>query len=774
LKNTFFKIKNTQKLFKVKKLIKKINKYDLKEKSDEELRDMVNKNIPLEEFLAIISEASFRTLGLRPYNEQLKAVISIAIDGYLVEMRTGEGKTLTAGISALIRAIKGHKVFVVTVNDYLSKRDLEYNTKLFDFFRIKSGVLQSEQNLQERQNIYKSNIVYGTSREFAFDYLRDNTIQDKAQRIYLDIDKYGFDCVIIDEIDSVLIDESSTPLIISEKNKSQNNKLIKTCDLAVKKLSFSEEEKESDFTIDKKARVARLTETGIYKIEKELSIQNLYSLEAVEYLHRIEQALVANFVYECEKDYLIQDNKIVLIDQSTGRLSPGVQLSFGLHQAIEAKEGVEITIENITTAKTTYQNFFNKFKHLSGMTGTAKTEEEEFLDIYGLEIIVIPTHKPVIRKDYQDRIFLNKKGKTSELIRIVKEAHKKGQPILIGTTTVEENEFLSKELKKHNLTFNQLNAKNAEKEAEIISKAGEKGTITLATNMAGRGVDIKLSKESISLGGLYVIGYGRYRNRRIDNQLRGRSGRQGDPGESVFILSLEDETIVNFSGEKLKNIAKNLKVEEDEVIQSKLIEKTIERAQKAYENIYYEARKELVQYDSVLSTQRDKIYSIRNNILDIEDISDFYKKIKELIKDKSSEFNFYDFEDLKLNLLESLYINATEDSYPKTEEDLINYLEYVIFNKFLDLPENISLSIIRSIYIKHIDRNWQHHLSELDALQNGIGLISISKKDPLIEYQKRGFNMFKETLKKITGDILYELFNVSIERENTVSISVIN
>ena len=766
--NTFFKIKNYQKTSNLKTKTNKIEKINLTDLNDKSLYEyaITNKD-DIIKLLSAISEASNRILGIKPYREQLMAAIAISEYSYLIEMKTGEGKTLTAGISALIRAIRGHKVFVITVNDYLSSRDLDYNKELFSFFNISSSNIKSGDDFLNRKESYMSSIIYGVSSEFVFDFLRDNTVTDPSMRMF---DNRVFDTVIIDEIDSILIDESSMPLIISEKNNNQDNSIIIKSNEIVKTLSgkdISDKESESDYIIDNKTRTVLLSDIGIDKVESAFNIDNLYDIKNAVYLHRIEQALVANYMYEIEKDYIIQDSKIILIDQSTGRLSNGRQLSFGLHQAIEAKENIEISVENITSAKITYQEFFNTFNYLSGMTGTAKTEEEEFLEIYSLEIVVIPTHKKLIREDMKDSIFLGEKGKVNKLLEIVNEVSKTGQPLLIGTTSVEENEKLSEILKSKNIKFNQLNAKNAAQEADIIAKAGEVGNITLATNMAGRGVDIKTTEESRNLGGLFVVGFGRYRNRRIDNQLRGRSGRQGEPGKSVFLISLNDEIIKNFGGDRIKSLSKQLDIGEFEIIESKLIEKAIRKAQKLFEDQFFESRKNLVEYNETLSIQMKRVYAIRNEILDIKDVSVMYLKIKDLVGNKASKINYQnDFTELKEHFIRKFNLTISEDNYPESEKELYDYLNYKISNTFLDINENAVLEILKSIYIGNIDRLWKDHLRALESLKEGIDLLRIGQKDPLIEYKKKGFEMFNKLLLDITDSILYNILTLSIEIQN--------
>lgn len=758
MNNIFFKVKNRAKINKQLKILKSLNE-NYKNYSDKDLKRLFFESINDEVILiSILSEISFRILGLRPYREQLMGVLSIAINGYLVEMKTGEGKTLTAGLAALIRAARGHKTFVLTVNEYLSQRDLNYNKKLFDYFDISNSALNSNDNFEDRRKKYESDIIYGTASDFVFDYLRDNTVALKDMLIYPD---RKFDSVIIDEIDSILIDESSTPLIISSKNKNQNNELILKINNIVKEIY-----KEKDIVIvDSKDKTAILTEKGIDKVESLLGIENLYDHSNIEYLHRVEEALLAFCIYKKEKDYIVNNEKIILIDQSTGRLSHGRQMSYGLHQALEAKEGVNITYENMAIAKITYQSFFNKFNHLTGMTGTAKTEEEEFLEIYNLEIIVIPTHKKMIREDLPDKIFINHAGKLNQLIHEVRSAHEKGQPILIGTTSVEENEYLSEVLKKEMFKFNQLDAKNVVEEAKIIESAGEFKSITLATNMAGRGIDIKITEESRSVGGLFVIGYGKNDNRRIDNQLKGRSGRQGDPGKSLFLVSLEDSLVVDFSENRLFKIIKNLNVSQNEIIESNLVSKVIEKAQKTKENVYFEARKNLVKFDSVLSIQRDKIYGIRRDIINIKDKEDFFSKLRDSIFYLSEELTYNEFDILKNELKEILNISIKKDSYPVNSKEFVDFMEYTIFNKFNEIDNEICIEILRGIYIKNIDTKWIRHLNSLEAYQDGVDNVKLAQKDPLIEYQKKAFAMFEELLKNIKESILYEVFNIKFEVE---------
>lgn len=777
------------KLFNKNKILKKYNKiikksnnidYKISALSDIELKSLTLKSTKLEEKLSCLKEISHRTVNLKPFNTQLLGVLTL-LNNKLAEMKTGEGKTLTTGLAAVLRVLNGEKVFIVTVNSYLAKRDAELNKPILDFLNIKLGIITENQDHNSKQMAYNSDIVYGTNSEFAFDYLRDNMVMHPSHRVN-QVKKDGtlFDSVIIDEIDSILIDESRTPLVISGESESQDDSLIiessKIClklkegYLEKRKEAFSTEEIEhGDFIIDRKIKNIILTEKGLIKAEKLFNIENMFKEETKEFNFRLMNALRALYLFERGKDYIVKEDKIILIDQSTGRLTPNRQLNEGLHQAIESKEKVTITKENTIKAEITYQNFFKLFKSISGTTGTAKTEEEELLNTYGLEVIEIPTNKPIARIDNQDLIFLTKESKIKYLIDLIKSS--KGQPILIGTASVEENEMLAKILKSNKISFNQLNAKNESLEAEIIKNAGNVNTITLATNMAGRGVDIKLTEESKLKGGLFVIGFGRYKNRRIDNQLRGRAGRQGDPGKSLFLISLEDELIKIFGGEKIKNMAAKFGFKDSDIIESSIVSRTIDKSQKAIENQEYEQRKELLKFDSVLSTQRLSVYEIRNNLLKITEFKDLKYKIKELINSEVNKIDYdsmviqEDFKNIKKILHSKFNITSNSGNYPESKEQLIHFIDYIIFNKFkeFEVSDTDKLNLLRALYLEVIDKNWQAHLDMLSSLKTGAKLEAYNQKDPLVQYQKKGFDIYKNNfLNSTTAEILFRLINLEV------------
>lgn len=737
--------------------------------SDNTLVKSINKSInEKENAFAIIREAAKRTLNLSPYDVQLLGALIIS-DGNIAEMKTGEGKTLTAGISAVYNALLGHKVFVVTVNDYLAARDLHENKPLFDFFGLTSGLITSNNSDTEfKQSQYHCNIVYGTNSEFCFDYLRDNMVHDINEKVQ-PIQDY----VLIDEIDSILIDEARTPLIISGQSDSFQYDLY-MIDSFAKTLKEGEEllvdyqkTHTNDFFIDKQQGSVVLTEKAVEKIENYFKIDNLYENHNSSSLaHIIEQALVANHVFFEGLQYVIKDEKIVLIDENTGRLTEGRQLSNGLHQAIEAKEKLVLSSSSTVLAEITYQNYFKLFNKISGMTGTIINEEIEMSSIYGLDIIQVPTNKPTIREDKKDLLFIVKEAKINHLVKIVKEIHAQGRPILIGTASVTDNEILEEVFKKENIFVNVLNAKNAEIESEIIAKAGEFGAITLTTNMAGRGVDIKLDSKSKELGGLYVIGFERYDNRRIDNQLRGRSGRQGDPGTSQFLVSLDDKVIKNFAGTKLLNLISNLNIDSNEILESKMVSNGIEKAQKRIEEMHFESRKELIKYDQIISVQRNKLFELRNNILSLN--YDFILKIDELIDVGVNGIFKYGEEDKELaaeNLL-SKFNMKIEDVSNLNKSSLKTIFTNTIANNFSAVSREDFIAIVRSVYLDILDGNWIDNLTNLEELRKGVGLRQINQKDPLIEFNKEAFSMYESMIANIQYNILKTLLNISITTDS--------
>ena len=793
--NKLFNIENK----KLNKILNNILTFDSDtyQLTEEHLKELILKTSNINLQIACLKEITKRTLNITLHNVQLKAIYAL-YQGNIVEMKTGEGKTLVTGLTAVLHVLNNSKPFVVTVNEYLASRDAEYNKPIFDFLSITVGTIHELMDTSSKEIEYSKNIVYGTNSNFAFDYLKDNMVTDLSMRVNQGIfirdfvkedsldNEHIFDAVIIDEVDSVLIDESRVPLIISGKNKFQDNEKILLAQNIythlnegsiekIKKDIFETEEIETDdFIVNKKEFNVHLTDSGIKKIENLLKIDNLFDSENEEFFHRIIQAISANHLFENGKDYIIKDEKIVLIDQSTGRLTADRQLSNGLTQAIEAKEGLNITEETIKEAEISYQNFFRLFKKVSGISGTVKTEEEEFLTIYNLNTIVIETNKPIIRKDLNDLIFLSKKAKIDYLINLIKNEFKKGdfQPILIGTSSVEENELLGKFFKENNISFNQLNAKNEYKEAEIIAHAGEKNTITLATNMAGRGVDIKLSKESKSLGGLFVIGFGRYKNRRIDNQLIGRSGRQGDPGKSQFLISLEDDLIKIFGdNNKIINIISKLGFKDNDIIETKFINKSVRKAQKTIESMEYQNRKELMKYDSVLETQREKFYEIRMNILKLNSLKTFKDKLNELINHKIDILNiehFINIEDYEsLSEILNNHFNITIDNNkPDNIEQISIFINSIIMNKFNEIEnEEIILNLLKLFYLEKLDKNWINHLHLLETIKDGSRLESYNQKDPVVVYQQKSFKAFQNFIDSTTEEILKDLITSELQFE---------
>ena len=769
-------------LKKYHKLVSQINSLEesIKKLTDLELKEYaLNNKEKTVECLAAIREASFRILNKRPFDVQLIGALTIS-EGKIAEMKTGEGKTLTAGIAATLNAIKGRTVFVVTVNDYLAQRDAEENMPLMQFFDLQVGlILSSIKDNSFKKFQYSKNIIYGTNSEFGFDYLRDNMVYSIEEKV-----QCFRDFVLIDEIDSILIDEARTPLIISGLQRETEVNFYEIDQLAKTLIEGKESEiRESfeyvkkttgDFVLNHKSKSVFLTEEGISKIEAALNIDNAFlDYHTSKYIHAIEQSLIANHLFIEGKQYVIQENKIILIDESTGRLAIGRQLSNGLHQAIEAKEKVTISDSTATVAEISYQNYFNTFKTLSGMTGTAKTEEGEFLEIYKLDVISIPTNKPVKREDRKDLIFLNEQAKIKYLLKEVKEIHSKGQPILIGTNSVAQNNKLEEILTKEGFTIEVLNAKNAARESEIIAKAGEFNAITLATNMAGRGVDIKVSEESLKVGGLYVIGFERYENRRIDNQLRGRSGRQGDVGVSQFYISLEDPLIKIFGEDKnetkFKVLMQRVGFKEEDVIESSMVTKSISKAQKRIEDMHFEGRKDLLKFDNVISTQRKEIYNIRDSILINFDYKNRVNDLIDFVVNKIFDHGeFTTSETISENLFELLKLQFTE-KLPENKDILTQFIKTVIWDKFAVLNEEQQLHYVRMFYLQTLDEKWIAHLTEIDNLKAGINLRQINQKDPVTEFQKESYYMFLHLIDDIKVNIVKVLFHLEFKITENMS-----
>ena len=709
------------------------------------LQDVLHKSF------AITREASKRTLGMRHFDVQLIGGMTLN-DGRIAEMKTGEGKTLVATLAVCLNALCGRGVHVVTVNDYLANRDAKELEPLYNFLGFSVGIITNDlRDDNARLEAYKADIVYGTNNEFGFDYLRDNMKYDLSQKVQRE---HYF--AIIDEVDSILIDEARTPLIISGPvNRTLEHYQI--ANSVAQKLK-----NETDFTIDEKNRVILLTEEGIKNAESLFKVDNLYSIENATLSHHLDQALKANYLFIKDKDYVVQDNEVVIVDEFTGRLSEGRRFSEGLHQAIEAKEKVDIKEESQTLADITFQNYFRLYEKLSGMTGTAQTEATEFLQIYNLEVVSIPTNVPVQRKDLNDLIYKSEREKFNAVINKITELHKKGQPVLVGTASIEKSEILHELLKKCRIPHTILNAKQHSKEAEIIKDAGVKGAVTIATNMAGRGVDIKITDEIRELGGLYIIGTERHESRRIDNQLRGRAGRQGDPGVSQFYLSLEDSLLRIFGSDKIKGIMERLGLKEGEHIESGLVTRSVESAQKKVENLHFESRKHLLEYDDVANEQRKAVYKLRNELLS-EDFSleeriktnreitaqSLLYKAQILPGDDASNF---DLSSLQAQLSEELgfKLESCENlSYDELLEKLITQMSQSYEEKMSKLESSQRSQIERIIYLQVLDSSWREHLYTMDNLKTGIGLRGYNQKDPLVEYKKESYNLFLEFIENL-------------------------
>jgi preprotein translocase subunit SecA len=702
---------------------------------------------------AMTREASKRVLGMRHFDVQLIGGM-VLHEGRIAEMKTGEGKTLVATLAVILNAMNGKGVHVVTVNDYLAGRDGEQMSALYGFLGFETGILlESGYNPMHKRAQYAADITYGTNNEFGFDYLRDNMTYSKEQMVQR---SHAF--VIVDEVDSILIDEARTPLIISgPTNRTLEN--YTRADTVAKALS-----KEEHFTVDEKDRLILITEEGIIQAEKLFDVDNLYSVENSTLSHHLDQALKANYIFERDVDYVIQEDQVVIVDEFTGRLSEGRRYSEGLHQALEAKEGVIIKEETQTLADITFQNYFRMYSKIGGMTGTAQTEATEFAQIYNLDVISIPTNVPVIRTDLNDLIYKTEAEKFAAVIVKVRELHAKGQPILIGTASIEKSEKLHALIKSEKIPHTVLNAKNHAQEGEIIKSAGEKGAITIATNMAGRGVDIKVSDEIKELGGLYILGTERHENRRIDNQLRGRAGRQGDPGTSQFYLSLDDSLLRIFGSDKIKSIMERLGVEEGEYIESAMVTRAVEKAQKKVENMHFEGRKNIVEYDDVANEQRKIVYKFRGELLDKEyNISHKIDSIRQeyvmrVLNEcgifegmNSEEFNL---EHLGNRLLEdvNMQIGLTfenEVSYELLVGRVYGALKEGYDTKMSILDETTRSAIEREIVLKTLDTSWREHLYQMDSMKTGIRLRAYNQKDPLVEYKKESFNLFTELIEAI-------------------------
>ena len=757
--------------------MKALSDEELKNKT-EEFKKLLEDGMELDDLIvpafAVVREAADRTIGERPYYVQMLGGLALHF-GNIAEMKTGEGKTLTVTMPAYLNALAGKGVHIVTVNEYLAKYQSVWMAKIFNFLGMSVGLNLRELSFQEKQEQYNCDVLYSTNNEIGFDYLRDNMVAKKDSRV-----QRPLNFCVVDEVDSILIDEARTPLIISGGRANSSN-LYVDANRAVKTLK-----EEADYTIDEKTKSVSLTEDGSKRLEKHFRLNNLYDIDNSILVHHINQALKANYGFKKDVDYVVNDDAIIIVDQFTGRLMVGRQFSEGLHQALEAKEGVTINEETKTMATITFQNLFRMYNKLAGMTGTAKTEEEEFRNIYNMYVIQIPTNKPVIREDLADLVYASAKAKYTAIVNVIKEIHETGQPILVGTVSVEVNEYLSILLKKAGLKHEILNAKNHEREAEIIAQAGEKKAITIATNMAGRGTDIKLGEGVLELGGLCVIGTERHESRRIDNQLRGRAGRQGDAGMSQFFVSFEDDLMRRFGTDRIKNMLQSLGMD-DQAIRSKTFTNSIETAQKKVEGNNFDTRKNLLDYDNVMNEQREIIYSRRNEILDQEDIHErtlitFKQTIEDLVDSHTeadgsiSEYDLSEMvEYINTNLVKKITMKI-EDLEKKKTYEMINYIYEVVNNeyesKISTLPSEITREFEKAIALNVIDTSWVEHIGAMEHLREGIGLRGYAQSNPLQDYTREGFAIFDQLLESIDQKISVFLLKAEItqnvERKQTI------
>ena len=766
--------------------------------SDEELKgktkefkERLKKGETLDDILpeayAVVREAGRRVLGMEHYRVQIIGGI-ILHQGRIAEMRTGEGKTLVCTLPAYLNALTEEGVLVVTVNDYLAKRDAEWMGQIHQFLGLTVGIVLHDLKEEERKAAYACDITYVTNNELGFDYLRDNMAIYKEQLVLRNL-KY----CIIDEVDSVLIDEARTPLIISGQS-GKSTKLYELCDVLARQLQRGEYkgemtkmqaimqeemEEDGDFIVNEKDKVVNLTEQGVHKVEQFFHIDNYADPENLEIQHNVTLALRAHNLMFKDKDYVVKDDEVLIVDEFTGRIMPGRRYSDGLHQAIEAKEHVKVKRESKTLATLTSQNFFNKFEKKAGMTGTALTEEKEFREIYNMDVVEVPTNRPVARVDLEDAVYKTKKGKFNAVVESVIESHEKGQPVLVGTITIETSELLSEMLRKKGIQHNVLNAKYHEKEAEIVSQAGKHGAVTIATNMAGRGTDIKLDEEARAAGGLKIIGTERHESRRIDNQLRGRAGRQGDPGESRFYISLEDDLMRLFGQERLMNVFNALGVDENERIEHKMLSSAIEKAQKKIETNNYGIRSHLLQYDQVMNEQREIIYAERNRVLNgesmrnsvIKMITDFVESVVNRCIGEDASPKEWDYTEINELLLPTIPLEpVVYDESIKNKNELLHTLKEKALKMYEDKeaqfpePEQIR-EIERVVLLKVIDRKWMDHIDDMDQLKQGIGLQAYGQRDPVVQYKVMGYDMFDAMTTAITEDTVRLLMHIQVEQK---------
>ncbi len=783
-------------------LVDKVESYrdSMQKLSDEELKDKtkeykerLEKGETLDDLLpeafATVREAARRVLGMEHYRVQIIGGI-ILHQGRIAEMKTGEGKTLVSTLPAYLNALEGKGVCIVTVNDYLAKRDSEWMGQVHEFLGLKVGVVLNSMNNDERREAYNCDITYVTNNELGFDYLRDNMVIYKEQLV-----QRGLHFAIIDEVDSVLIDEARTPLIISGQS-GKSTKLYEACDILATQMKRGEDvpeyskmdaimgveqEETGDFLVNEKDKVVSLTQEGVKKVEQFFKIENLADAENLEIQHNVILALRAHNLMFRDQDYVVKDDQVMIVDEFTGRIMPGRRYSDGLHQAIEAKEHVKVKRESKTLATITFQNFFNKFDKKAGMTGTALTEEKEFRDIYGMDVIEIPTNRPVQRIDHHDAVYKTKKEKYRAVVEEVKKSHEKGQPVLVGTINIDTSELISGMLKREGIQHNVLNAKFHELEAEIVAGAGQHGAVTIATNMAGRGTDIKLDEDARAAGGLKIIGTERHESRRIDNQLRGRSGRQGDVGESQFFISLEDDLMRLFGSEKLMDVFNALGVPENEQIQHKMLTSAIEKAQQKIEANNYGIRKNLLEYDQVMNDQREIIYAERLRVLNGESMRDaIFKMITDRVEScvdtcisadiPKEEWDLNELNQLLLPIIPLEPVTAEMISDVKNNKELKHLLKEkavkLYESKETEFPEPEQFrELERVVLLKVIDRKWMDHIDDMEQLRQGIGLQAYGQRDPLVEYKMAGFDMFDEMTANIQEDTIRLLYHVKIEQK---------
>ncbi|NLL49337.1 MAG: preprotein translocase subunit SecA [Firmicutes bacterium] len=748
-----------------------LNDSDLRSKTEEfqtRLQGGATLDDILPEAFAAVREGAKRVLGMRHYDVQLVGGI-ILHQGRIAEMKTGEGKTLTATLPVYLNALTGRGVHVVTVNDYLARRDAEWMGQVYEFLGLKVGVIVHGLTFEERREAYSCHITYGTNNEFGFDYLRDNMVVSADQMVQREL-HYA----IVDEVDSILIDEARTPLIISGAAEDSAKHYMRFAQIV------PQLKPERDYAVDEKARTIAITEEGVARVEKILGVENLFDDVHFELNHYLNQALKAKEFFVRDRDYVVKDGEVIIVDEFTGRMMEGRRYSDGLHQSIEAKEGVSVLKESQTLASITYQNYFRMYSKLSGMTGTAKTEEDEFRKIYGLDVVVIPTNKPMIRQDLPDAVYKTVKGKAEAIINDIVERHSKGQPVLVGTISIESSEFYSAMLKRRGVEHQVLNAKYHDKEAEIVKQAGQRGMVTIATNMAGRGTDIVLGEGVVELGGLHILGTERHESRRIDNQLRGRAGRQGDPGSSQFYVSMEDDIMRLFGSERIMGIMDRLGWEEDQVIDHPQISKGIENAQKRVEARHFEIRKQVLEYDDVMNQQREVIYGQRRGVLLDENISEqiggmfepVFRRIVSLYADEKVIPEEWDIEAIRHS-----YVEIVGKSLPLSDQELSDLSPEEIIGKLetfakeayaqrtAEYGADLQRQIEKIVLLQIIDQKWMNHLSAMDDLREGIGLRALAQRDPLLEYRLEAYEMFQEMISSIQEDTISMLFKVRLAEE---------